>query len=184
MGHCLVARRLRAQPSGLALICAPKVPVGIAENFRVCRSQAADFARVPVRQEKTVFPVGESRAILNLKTASLAVFFWENPNVFHGTETDFQSITCKDDMCAARVKHNVSTGTFGMEIKARPSSAPSVITARADSTTPSHRTECLSRVVFHGKRGELRQHYREGQEDQLGHLARFDLQAARDRPSG
>lgn len=28
----------------------------------------------------------------------------------------------------------------------------------------------LSRVVFHGKRGELRQHYREGQEDQLGAL--------------
>src|SRR6202011_1334229 len=28
----------------------------------------------------------------------------------------------------------------------------------------------LSRVVFHGKRGELRQRYREGQEDQLGAL--------------
>jgi Tn3 transposase DDE domain len=28
----------------------------------------------------------------------------------------------------------------------------------------------LARVVFHGKRGELRQHYREGQEDQLGAL--------------
>jgi len=28
----------------------------------------------------------------------------------------------------------------------------------------------LGRVVFHGKRGELRQHYREGQEDQLGAL--------------
>ena len=28
----------------------------------------------------------------------------------------------------------------------------------------------LSRVVFHGQRGELRQHYREGQEDQLGAL--------------
>jgi TnpA family transposase len=28
----------------------------------------------------------------------------------------------------------------------------------------------LARVVFHGKRGELRQHYREGQEDQLGTL--------------
>ena len=30
----------------------------------------------------------------------------------------------------------------------------------------------LSRVVFHGKRGELRQHYREGQDDQLGALGR------------
>jgi Tn3 transposase DDE domain len=28
----------------------------------------------------------------------------------------------------------------------------------------------LARVVFHGKRGELRQHYREGQEDHLGAL--------------
>jgi TnpA family transposase len=28
----------------------------------------------------------------------------------------------------------------------------------------------LARVVFHGRRGEVRQHYREGQEDQLGAL--------------
>jgi TnpA family transposase len=28
----------------------------------------------------------------------------------------------------------------------------------------------VARAVFHGKRGELRQHYREGQEDQLGVL--------------
>ncbi len=28
----------------------------------------------------------------------------------------------------------------------------------------------VARAVFHGKRGELRQHYREGQEDQLGAL--------------
>ena len=28
----------------------------------------------------------------------------------------------------------------------------------------------LARVIFHGKRGELRQRYREGQEDQLGAL--------------
>lgn len=28
----------------------------------------------------------------------------------------------------------------------------------------------MARVVFHGKRGELRQAYREGQEDQLGAL--------------
>ena len=28
----------------------------------------------------------------------------------------------------------------------------------------------LARIVFHGKRGELRQRYREGQEDQLGVL--------------
>ncbi|SFU26784.1 Tn3 transposase DDE domain-containing protein [Paraburkholderia aspalathi] len=28
----------------------------------------------------------------------------------------------------------------------------------------------VARTVFHGKRGELRQHYREGQEDQLGAL--------------
>lgn len=31
----------------------------------------------------------------------------------------------------------------------------------------------LARVVFHGKRGELRQRYREGQEDQLGALGRY-----------
>ena len=29
----------------------------------------------------------------------------------------------------------------------------------------------LARTVFHGKRGELRQRYREGQEDQLGALS-------------
>ena len=28
----------------------------------------------------------------------------------------------------------------------------------------------MARDLFHGKRGELRQHYREGQEDQLGAL--------------
>lgn len=28
----------------------------------------------------------------------------------------------------------------------------------------------LARTIFHGKRGELRQRYREGQEDQLGSL--------------
>ncbi len=28
----------------------------------------------------------------------------------------------------------------------------------------------VARAVFHGRRGELRQHYREGQEDQLGAL--------------
>jgi hypothetical protein len=28
----------------------------------------------------------------------------------------------------------------------------------------------LARIIFHGKRGELRQRYREGQEDQLGAL--------------
>jgi len=28
----------------------------------------------------------------------------------------------------------------------------------------------LARVIFHGRRGELRQRYREGQEDQLGAL--------------
>jgi TnpA family transposase len=28
----------------------------------------------------------------------------------------------------------------------------------------------LGRAIFHGKRGELRQRYREGQEDQLGAL--------------
>jgi len=28
----------------------------------------------------------------------------------------------------------------------------------------------LARAIFHGKRGELRQRYREGQEDQLGAL--------------
>ncbi len=28
----------------------------------------------------------------------------------------------------------------------------------------------MARVIFHGQRGELRQRYREGQEDQLGAL--------------
>jgi TnpA family transposase len=39
--------------------------------------------------------------------------------------------------------------------------------------TPLNRGEgrhSLAREVFHGRRGELRQRYREGQEDQLGAL--------------
>jgi hypothetical protein len=40
---------------GLALICAPRVPVGNSENYRVCRSQPADFAQVPVRRESADF---------------------------------------------------------------------------------------------------------------------------------
>jgi TnpA family transposase len=46
-------------------------------------------------------------------------------------------------------------------------------TKRRASLIQRNRTECrhsLSREVFHGKRGMLRQKYREGQEDQLGSL--------------
>jgi TnpA family transposase len=46
-------------------------------------------------------------------------------------------------------------------------------TKRRRILTQLNRTEDrhkLARTVFHGKRGELRQHYREGQEDQLGAL--------------
>jgi TnpA family transposase len=39
--------------------------------------------------------------------------------------------------------------------------------APGDRTEDRHK---LVRAVFHGKRGELRQRYREGQEDQLGAL--------------
>lgn len=35
---------------------------------------------------------------------------------------------------------------------------------------PRDSQNSVARAVFHGKRGELRQHYREGQEDQLGAL--------------
>jgi len=44
---------------------------------------------------------------------------------------------------------------------------------RRRTLTPLNRGEArhkLARAVFHGKRGELRQRYREGQEDQLGAL--------------
>jgi TnpA family transposase len=44
---------------------------------------------------------------------------------------------------------------------------------RRDTLTQLNRGEgrhSVARAVFHGKRGELRQHYREGQEDQLGAL--------------
>jgi TnpA family transposase len=46
-------------------------------------------------------------------------------------------------------------------------------TQRRSTLTQLNRGEgrhSLARVVFHGKRGELRQRYREGQEDQLGSL--------------
>jgi len=33
-----------------------------------------------------------------------------------------------------------------------------------------HEVACVARAVFHGQRGQLRQRYREGQEDQLGAL--------------
>jgi TnpA family transposase len=41
----------------------------------------------------------------------------------------------------------------------------------------------LARVVFHGKRGELRQRYREGQEDQLGALGLVVKKRHRDGPT-
>ena len=40
-----------------------------------------------------------------------------------------------------------------------------ILTALDQLDEPS---SSLARIVFHGKRGQLRQHYREGQEDQLG----------------
>ena len=46
-------------------------------------------------------------------------------------------------------------------------------TMRRSTLTQLNRGEgrhSLARAVFHGKRGELRQHYREGQEDQLAAL--------------
>jgi TnpA family transposase len=45
-------------------------------------------------------------------------------------------------------------------------SASELLRSILRSTRPSP----LARAVFHGQRGELRQHYREGQEDQLGAL--------------
>ena len=46
-------------------------------------------------------------------------------------------------------------------------------TKRRDTLIQLNRSDgrhSVARAVFHGKRGELRQHYREGQEDQLGAL--------------
>jgi hypothetical protein len=48
--HAFMASRGLAV--GLPLICVPRVSVGNAENYRVCRSQPADFAQVPVRQKR------------------------------------------------------------------------------------------------------------------------------------
>src|ERR1700675_4975785 len=58
--------------------------LGNAENYRVCRSQTADVAQVPVRQETAVFPA-EIERNSPAKTASLTAFFSGNFNVFHGT---------------------------------------------------------------------------------------------------
>jgi hypothetical protein len=78
----------RVTPNGgLPLICVPRVPVGNTENYRVCRSQPADFAKVPVRQETAVFSAEIAHNSL-AKTASLTVFFSGNFNVFHGTGTE------------------------------------------------------------------------------------------------
>jgi hypothetical protein len=97
----------------------PRVPVGNAANYRVCRSQAADVAQVPVRQETAVFPAEIARNS-PAKTASLTAFFSGNFNVFHGTGTEPQSMACKDDMRVSRQKHHVSSGTLGMQIKPTP----------------------------------------------------------------
>jgi hypothetical protein len=100
-------------------MCVPRVPVGNTENYRVCRSQSADFAQVPVRQGTAVFSAEIARNSL-AKTASLTVFFSGNFNVFHGTGTDQKSMTCQAEMRGAREKHHVSTGTLGTQIKPTP----------------------------------------------------------------
>ncbi len=47
---------------------------------------------------------------------------------------------------------------------------PVVLSGIADEDEPIRETSRLARKCFFGQRGELRQHYREGQEDQLGAL--------------
>jgi hypothetical protein len=65
---------VRASDIGLPLIYVPRVPVGNTENYRVCRSQPADFAQVPVRQGTAVFSAEIARNSL-AKTASLTGIF-------------------------------------------------------------------------------------------------------------
>jgi hypothetical protein len=47
-------------------------------------------------------------------------FFFVHFDVFHGTETQQQSIACKEDPRAPREKHYVSAGTPGTEITLTP----------------------------------------------------------------
>lgn len=46
---------------------------------------------------------------------------------------------------------------------------PNVV-VRSRNSTAAKGHHSVARAVFHGRRGELRRHYREGQEDQLGAL--------------
>jgi len=109
--------RVNAQ-SGLALICVPRVPVGNPENYRVCRSQPADFAQVPVRRE-SADSSAEVAGNPFTKAASLTGFFSGNFNAFHGTGTGPISTACEDDTRVAR-ENTVSTGTLGTQIKPTP----------------------------------------------------------------
>jgi len=59
-------------------------------------------------------------------------------------------------------------------IRYDPSSAMAMMMVNIALPTQPNRGEgrkALARAVFHGKRGELRQRYRQGQEDQLGALS-------------
>jgi hypothetical protein len=81
----------------------------------VQRSHSADLAKIPVRSETAVIPAEIARNSLS-KTTSLTLFFSRNSNVFHGTGTEPQSMTCEDGIRGGREKHHVSTGTLGTEI--------------------------------------------------------------------
>jgi hypothetical protein len=85
------------------------------------------------------FFLQESRRHSFSKTTSLTLFFSGNSNVFRGTETYPQSITCENDTRGAREQHPISTGTLATEIKPTPNTTgthPDQPSERCHPTAP------------------------------------------------
>ena len=97
---------------GLALIYMPRVPAGKIENYRVGRSQPADFARVPISQDAAVSRAEIARNSA-AKTPLSTLYFSGDFNAFHRAETGSLSTTCEDDIRVARNKLHVFIATLG-----------------------------------------------------------------------
>ena len=90
------------------------------ENYRVQRSQPADSSKLAVHSETAVIPAGIVRAF-PLENHFIDVIFLGK--CFHRTETHSQSMICEDNICGARGKQLLFTGTTDAEIKPTPDRA-------------------------------------------------------------
>jgi len=86
--------------------------------FYNCRN----FLRFLFTQKHPLF-LQKCRTFSSSKRTSSALFFSGNIDVFRGTETNLESSSYAVGARGAREKHHVFSGTFGTQIKARPSPA-------------------------------------------------------------